>query len=347
LGMRLVAEVYSTAGNNIFGDRNQLIDTSQNASVVDLFKVSALRPENITTVYDASGKLIDSTGISGASGRALLAVVGGIIGAIVGFGIPGAVVGAAAGSALGPEAAKGVVSLIVPLVLVIALFIQFFRLLFSLLNCYLQILIMTIAGPLLIMFSSLPGRGGGLTLWWKTLLANSLVFPTVFAVILLAGLILGSTDQATWQGANLPLFGGLNFSILRVLIAYGLILGTPAIPGMVRDAFGIRLPGAFIQSAMGGANAGYGVFAGAAGGAFGASYLGGLMRARRNYRENLPLARFGDPRALDAVTSTEARLANRQRYAEQRSWLGGVWRGIEAAAVQGGRPSGLPRPRHN
>src|SRR2546422_112746 len=83
----------------------------------------------------------------------------------------------------------------------------------------------TVLGPLIIAFASIPGRGGLVVSWWKSLLANILVFPAVFSAFLFAGVILGS---GTDFKQTLPLFAGINPQILKFLIGYGILMWTPS-----------------------------------------------------------------------------------------------------------------------
>ena len=139
---------------------------------------------------------------------------------------------------LGGTLIGGTIGILVMFIVLIAVLAQMFVLLWKLVSCYIAIFVTVIAGPLIIMSSSLPGRGDKMGLWWKTLLGNALVFPAVFAVFLLAGVILGNSNPADFS-TTLPLFAGLPVDILRTIIAYGLVLGTPAVPDMVKKAIGV------------------------------------------------------------------------------------------------------------
>lgn len=143
-------------------------------------------------------------------------------------------------------------SLLVPLILMIALLIQFIRLIIALLMTYLQILLMVIFGPILIMVSAIPGRGGSLNFWLKGLFANALVFPAVFAGFLFAGLLLEWNTASGNFNSAMPMFGGLSGDILKSLLAFGVLLGLPSIPDIIRDALGVKAPAGFIKAAVGG-----------------------------------------------------------------------------------------------
>ncbi len=161
-----------------------------------------------------------------------------------------------AGGLLISGATSFIVSLLLPLVLIVALTIQFFRLFMSLLNSYITILVSTLLSPLIILYASIPGQGGKMDLWWKNLLAHSLVFPAIFLGFLFAGVILG--DTSAWTAAP-PFFGGLDTRLLQLIVAYGILLGLPAIPKMVTDALGVKPLQGIPQAAMGAALGGFGI----------------------------------------------------------------------------------------
>ncbi len=227
LGVQLVAGIFSQVQvNGQTLNTYNIQDLAQSSNAFNLFVSSIRLPENIKDIF---------TGLSSTLGNAgLTYFTTTLMGALAGFltaGPIGALVGGVGGLVAIP-----LVSLIVPLILIIILIIQFIRLMVELIKSYVALLIYTVAGPFYILAASLPGRGSALGGWWKCLLGNSLVFPAVFAAFLFAGMIL-ATPITSWKGAP-PLFGGLRTELLRFIIAYGLILGTPAIPKMVRKAIG-------------------------------------------------------------------------------------------------------------
>lgn len=157
-------------------------------------------------------------------------------------------------------AVGGAVGILVMFIVLLAVLVQMFRLLWELISSYIAIFVTTIFAPFIILSSSLPGRGGKMDMWWKSLLGNALVFPAVFAAFLFAGVFLGSTDNKDFT-QTLPLFAGLPVEILRVIIAYGIVLGTPAIPGMVKKAIGVPDIGGLSKEALQGFDRGRGVVA--------------------------------------------------------------------------------------
>ena len=235
LGVQLMAQIFINAGPNVFNIQH----LAQNSDILELFGSSMSRTISFSDSGDITNGLThiiqSSPGTLGIS-AILTTITGIIIGTLIAPGM-GTLIGAGAGL-LGPLYASNIVGLLVPLVLTIALFIQLFRLLFALIGTYIQILVGTISGPFVILMSSIPGRGGGTSGWIKGLIANSLVFPAVFGAFLFAGFIL-ATPQDSWRSTP-PLFAQMSLDLIKVLIAYGILLGLPGIPDMVRGAFGIK-----------------------------------------------------------------------------------------------------------
>lgn len=255
VGIQIVAQLFISSGlTNSLGDVKQ---AAQNSNVFQLFSSSGLNFNNMGIIQQGLSGQISNIFGGGIVGSFLPAVILGIIGIIVGFLAGGGPVGAALGGATGASiGASVVIPVIVIIILLVALFIQLFRLLFALLGSYIQILVFTLAGPFFILIGSIPGRGNTITAWLKGLIANTLVFPAVFAVFLFAGVILG--NSTSWTNTTLPLFGGLDANFIRALIAYGILLGSPAVPEMVRAAFGVKGPQGIVQAALGGFTTGAG-----------------------------------------------------------------------------------------
>lgn len=241
LGIQVVANIFVQVKNssgktiNVL-DINSLKDSS---NALHLYFSSFQFIENVRDLFTGIGGIFTSVGSGIVQSVPLLII-------LIFSVIPGAIL-----------ATTAIASLLIPLILIIALVIQFIRLLIKLIFAYIALLVTTIFGPFIIIFASIPGRGGALGVWWRTLLGNALVFPAVFAAFLFAGFILG-TDTSSWKGAP-PLFGGLPTELLRLIIAYGIILGTPAIPDMVKKALGVPDLKGIPEAAMAGAASGFGV----------------------------------------------------------------------------------------
>lgn len=288
VGIPLVGQVFAQSGaRNIFGEDAAGIQRVANESnIFNLFTGSVRFGENFWEIRDAVSDTYKfapgGEGESEAPGRVMAGITGAIAGGLASGpaflfgGIAGAV-----GGLFGPE----IVGFIVPVILIIALLIQYFKLLFKLIQAYISILVMTTLGPIIILASSIPGKGGALSLWWKTILANALIFPAVFGAFLFAGMILG-TDPKMWT-ASPPLFGGMATKLLRLIIAYGIILGIPAIPDMVKNAMGVKDIQGIPQAAMAGITAGAGVVQSGVGRA-----TKGIMAERAAYKEAVYNARY-------------------------------------------------------
>lgn len=160
-------------------------------------------------------------------------------------------------------------SLILYLVLMLALLIAMFKLLFALISAYLSILISTITAPLQFLIGSVPGREKIYTDWFKSMIANLLAFPAVFAVMILAAFLLNwsgwpfyiinGPGALAFQGGTLPLLGGLSSGFLRLILVYGILLISPNIPNMIKEAFGVKDNLGAGQQVIGALGGGFGV----------------------------------------------------------------------------------------
>lgn len=156
-------------------------------------------------------------------------------------GIPGVLnwILSTATAPIGGAIVGGVVGILVIAIIVVAALIQCIRLVWGLLQAYINILVFTILGPLIILGSSLPGQEKMLGVWWRNLLGNVLAFPAVFAAFLFAAAILDNVNSPNnYASGAMPLFGGIDTSLLRAMLSLGIVLGTPAIPGMMRKMVG-------------------------------------------------------------------------------------------------------------
>lgn len=254
VGVQLATQVFISAGlANSFGGEEGLRQLGQNSNIFQMFINAGFN--NISTIFNTSKDQFNGTlnSLNPGGSIGIPAVLGALVGALMFLPVwpvaaGGALVGGSAG-ALSQFLIPGIVVVVV----LIALFVQIFKLVFNLITTYIQLLIFTMAGPLFILYGSIPGRGGAISFWFRGLMANALVFPTIFAVFLFAGALLGNQTRVT---ASLPLLGGLSGDFIKVVIAYGLILGTPAIPDIIRGMFKVQLAPQIMKEAFGAASAG-------------------------------------------------------------------------------------------
>ncbi len=155
-----------------------------------------------------------------------------------------------------------VISWVIAIAAFLALIYQMLKLLMRLITSYLTIIFLTITAPFQLLVASLPGRQQIATDWMLNLLGNVLVFPAVLAVFYFVALLLGR-DFATTATSGLlgnpnllvdtalaqekitvvgnsafPLLGGLDLSVLQVLLAFGSLMALPTIPDLVVKAVG-------------------------------------------------------------------------------------------------------------
>lgn len=279
IGSMLVGKIFENS--NIIGPGYQ--DVLANRTVLDIFSVftGMGRPAEFDT---AIGSILTTVGggIVGQIVTILATVLGCQIGGALTSGLPvvGGVLGCVGGGALlfgaasNTDIAQMVLSVLVYAVLIVALLIAMFRLLFKLISNYLSIIVLTIIAPLQFLFGALPGNQGVYTNWIKSMLANVLSFPAVFLTFLFAAFLLGpgtiplldirqGVDFPT--GSALPLMGGFPGSLIKLLLAYGVLLASPNIPDLVAGALKVdnKAGQAFVGGAagnlIGGATFGWGL----------------------------------------------------------------------------------------
>jgi hypothetical protein len=209
-----------------------------------------------------------------AGGAALCAQAGSAIGgAVVGSGL-------AAATAINPPAMIGYGLWFIALIIIIY---SMFRLLMRLINNFLSIIFLVITAPFHFLAASLPGRQEIATAWVLNMLCNILAFPAVMGVFYFVNYLLGSQDisQSPFQitsaegiaitGSNtLPLFGGLNIFVIKILLAFGALVTTPAIPDIICRTIGrVGVAGQLIGQEIGAGIGGGQRYFGQAQGAFG------------------------------------------------------------------------------
>ena len=136
------------------------------------------------------------------------------------------------------------------LIAILVLLYAMFRLFMRLLTAYLTIIFLTISAPFQFMMASLPGRQGTATSWIRKMFSNVLIFPAVIAVFYFIAFIIGPTtvDLSPFTSANtnvqiagnnvFPLFGGIDLSFIRILLAFGALIALPTIPDLIVKSLG-------------------------------------------------------------------------------------------------------------
>jgi len=135
---------------------------------------------------------------------------------------------------IGGEIAGGITHLI----LLIALIFAFFKLFFTLLMCYINIILGIIMGPITIMLSALPGeQTNSFSKWVQDLLANTMTFPAVIGIFVLADLINASTNQNVNPIWSPPLLFSTNSAFVGGLVSFGLLMLAPNVPTYIKAMF--------------------------------------------------------------------------------------------------------------
>lgn len=125
------------------------------------------------------------------------------------------------------------------LIILVAILWSMFRLWFQLLMAYIYILIDVVIAPFMIMTGVFPG-GLGITAWLRDILANLSAFPVTITMFLFAKLFAEAfQDKSSGTLFVPPLIGnpGGSMSPIGSLIGLGVILMTPQVVTMMKDAF--------------------------------------------------------------------------------------------------------------
>lgn len=317
IGMRLVGFFFAQSGVNQYYQAEDLDKLAQTANVFSMYGVF-MRAGNYGDLIASVSQLFSSAappdvaeGVAVGTAAVPVAFIPGvgpflalILGLSGGTQLPGPISGPVGGAIEGMGRAilgiaGGGLGIFFSLVIVLALVIQMFRLIWSLVTCYIAILLTTIFSPLIILYASLPGKGAILSMWWKTLLGNVLVFPAVFGAFLLAGAFMANLE---FSNSTLPLFAGITPEILRLILGFGLILSTPSIPKLVKSAIGVKDAAGLAAEAQRGAT-----LAGAAATPIAGGVATGGVRALATATVNTP---FGAP--LERLGNGLSRLTGRR-----------------------------------
>ncbi len=125
------------------------------------------------------------------------------------------------------------------LILITTGLLVFFRILFMLFAAYLRIVIAIIFSPIILLTEVIPGRNS-FSKWFRTLVADLILFPLTLILITLSSAILGMNNNFLniWQPPFL--YTPLNQSAFNVIVAIGMMYMIPDIGKHVREFMGIK-----------------------------------------------------------------------------------------------------------
>ena len=284
------------------------------ASMVAYQFGSAVGPAIAVTaaVPVCGGIALTATTLSG-----FLAAPLGLAGFATCVGTAASVGGPATGAFMAGKTAQDPPGMIAQGLWVIAILIiiySMFKLLMKLVNIYLSIIFLVITAPFQFLAAALPGRQEFVTDWIRNMLCNVLAFPAVLAVFyfvnyLLGPVVSGTPFQVGTQAAitgtyTLPLLGGLDISFIRVLLAFGALVATPAVPDIICRIIGkVGVAGQLIgQELSGSTRAGQG-YVGQAQGAMG-KVQGDIGGVERTFRGDVQAITSGTPGATTEYRKT-------------------------------------------
>ena len=128
---------------------------------------------------------------------------------------------------------SNVISLVI---IVVALFISI-SIFWTIISRYGQIFVQVFIAPLQFLWGALPGQDEQIAKWFKSILANALVFPCIYLIINIARFI-----QLQTQVYIPPGFGDDRGNI-ATLIGLGILSLAPKIPALLEDALDIAPSG--------------------------------------------------------------------------------------------------------
>ncbi|MEK7450461.1 MAG: hypothetical protein AAB662_00815, partial [Patescibacteria group bacterium] len=126
------------------------------------------------------------------------------------------------------------------LIIFIAIFTALFKLWFELIKAYTFILFDIVLAPFWIISSLTPGNPAGFSLWVRAVLSNLSVFPTTIVMFLLGKLFIDAFNTLPPPDVFFipPLIGSAaNPKLISAIVGITVILTTPAVVGMVKNAF--------------------------------------------------------------------------------------------------------------
>jgi hypothetical protein len=175
------------------------------------------------------------------------------------------------------ELISDLIGIVAFLIVAIAILVQLFKLWFTLIKSYVYVLMYTALAPLWILLGLLPSASGyGFEQWLRHMVSALAVFPVAAFMFLAAVIVANDPAINTGGPATMfvpPLTGNPAISNnLGMLIALGIILISPEVANMMRNAFKVK-QSQYTQAAFAGLGIGAGV-AGSIGGGVGAQLFG-------------------------------------------------------------------------
>lgn len=268
LGTNLVGFYFSAASGG--GIQTNLVGNLSGHNVLGIFSrfVGAIEMGQIIYALDIIYNAVDSN--VKVALKVFAALAGFFAGSSIAGGIPiiGPILGLIAGligATVTTLATTQVLGFFAWLISIAILIYAMFRLLLRLISNYLTIIFLTVTAPFHFMAASLPGRQGLATDWVLNMLCNVLAFPAVVGVFYFVAFILGkpvvlrnetlmaiNNSTSVTGTAAFPLFGGLDLGFINLLLAFGALLATPAIPEIICRIIGrMSVAGQLIGQEMG------------------------------------------------------------------------------------------------
>lgn len=162
------------------------------------------------------------------------------------------------------------------LIFSVMILIAVFKVFFKLLMAYITIIAQVIFSPILLLFNAFPGSQSFMT-WFKSLVANALLFPATALILLVGNVLLGTgsigdpsvgfSATQNFDRIGLPfIMGGIDANSVVGLVGIGFILAMPGLLDAIQKMMGVEegLKGIFMQPIasawQGSKTAGLGVF---------------------------------------------------------------------------------------
>jgi len=190
-----------------------------------------------SSLMDTVGKLfsVGLKGITNLIGTAGVIIAAGILlGAILGVLVPvlGLAEAGSAAAALASGAGGGI--LLLALGWIISVISYLIRIIFMLIKAYAMTVFLIVLGPLLIAIDAIPGQKMASS-WFRSLLANILVFPITALIIFLGDVVILKIGNFPMWSA--PLVGG-GASLVKAVLGFGTLIIIPGIADMLQRTIG-------------------------------------------------------------------------------------------------------------